>query len=302
MEQFDVIIVGGGPAGLNAAVVLGRCQRKVLVFDTGRQRNQRSKGIHNFLTRDNILPTSFLQVARREIRKYGVRFINREITRAVQTKKNSFKVEDKKGHVWYSKKLLIATGVRDLLPDIEGFDEFYCKGVFHCPYCDGWEVRDKNIGIYSRNKNGTELALSLKTWSKHVTLFTDGKRITNISAIKILTKNDIPVVTHRLKKLQGQNGILKKIIFANDESIPCDAIFFQTGFASQCGLLNKMGCFTTSKGIVVTNKLQQTNINGLYVAGDVSKDVQFVVVAAAEGAKAGVAINKDLQRDEWGNF
>ena len=301
MDQFDVIIVGGGPAGLNAAVVLGRCQRKVLVFDTGRQRNQRSKGIHNFLTRDNILPASFLQVARSELRKYGVKFINSEVTGVVQSKKKSFRVEDKKGRVWFSKKLLIATGVRDLLPDIDGFDEFYCKGVFHCPYCDGWEVRDRKIGIYSRSKNGTELALSLKTWSKHVTLFTDGKRITNTSAREMLRKNNIPVVTQRLKKLQGQNGVLKKIILADNESMPCEAIFFQAGYESQCELLNKMGCSTTSKGIVVTNKMQQTNIYGLYVAGDVSKDVQFVIVAAAEGAKAGVAINKDLQQEERSN-
>ena len=115
-------------------------------------------------------------------------------------------------------------------------------------------------------------------------------------------KNKITVITHRLKKLQGHNGILKKIIFRNNQSKPCDAVFFQTGFALQCGLVNEMGCFTTNKGIVLTNKKQQTNINGLYVAGDASKDVHFVAVAAAEGAKAGVAINKDLQQEERGDL
>ena len=163
MELHDVIIVGGGPAGLNAAVVLGRCLRKVLVFDTKNYRNKYSHGMHNYLTRDDILPVDFISIAHEETRKYGIEILHREIVNARKNDQNQFVVVDKEGNKYYSRKLLIATGVMDHVPQILGFREMYGKSVFHCPYCDGWEVKGKRLGVYARDKDGSELALSLKT-------------------------------------------------------------------------------------------------------------------------------------------
>lgn len=296
-NQYDVIIVGGGPAGLNAAIVLGRCRRKVMLFDTGKGRNIRSHGLHNFLTRDDILPVDFRKLARNELPKYGVQTKDIEIVSARMVKSKGFEVKDAKGHLYFSKKLLIATGLRDNLPVIDGIESFFGKSVFHCPYCDGWEVKDRNLGVYARNKNGAPLALSLRTWSKHVTLYCDGRNYLKEPERKALTRLGIEIVTQKIARVEGKKEQIKRIVFTNNETRACDALFFVNGFHQQAGLLNSLGCSMSPKGVAITNRQQQTNIPGLYVAGDVAKDMHFVVVAAAEGAKAGVSINKELQKE-----
>jgi thioredoxin reductase len=295
----DVIIVGGGPAGLNAAVVLGRCRRKVLLFDTGQYRNRWSHGMHNYLTRDDILPPDFISISRTEAEKYGVKLVGKKVTKARKNDEGIFVVTDENKEQYFSKKLLIATGVADNVPDVPGLMEMYGHSVFHCPYCDGWEVRDKVLGVYARNKDGWELALSLKTWSTHVTLYTDGKNSVKPAHREKLAANDIKIVQHPIARLQGTEGQLEKIVFTNGEEQPCDALFFVNGFNQQCDLAETFGCEMSKKGVAVTNRLQQTNTPGLYIAGDADKDMHFVVVAAAEGAKAGVTINKELQKESY---
>jgi thioredoxin reductase len=299
MEIYDCIIVGGGPAGLNAAIVLGRCRRKVLVFDTEQHRNRFSHGIHNYLTRDDILPHEFLQLCHKELEKYSVQRIRKKVINAKKSEEDLFAVKDENATMYYSKKLLIATGLNDTLPGIEGFNEFYGKSVFHCPHCDGWEARDKKIGVYARNKDGWELALALKGWSDAVTLYTDGKTKVKPFQREYLDANKILIITTPISKLHGEHDQLQKIIFKNGEERECDALFFVNGYTQQCNIAEAFGCEVNKKGVIVTNRFQQTNIKGLYVAGDASKDMQFVVVAGAEGAKAGVTINKELQKEVY---
>jgi len=297
MELQDCIIIGGGPAGLNAAVVLGRCRRKVLVFDTEQYRNRSSHGMHNYLTRDAILPTEFIAICGEELKKYSVQLLHKKIVKATKNEEGVFEAKDAEGRLYYAKKLLVATGLWDTLPGIPGFEEMYGHSVFHCPYCDGWEVRDKKLGVYAKNKDGAELALALKGWSNHVTLYTDGKNKIKPDEQVQLEANDISVVRFSIEKLEGKNAQLEKIVFKNGEKALCDALFFVNGYTQQCNLAEAFGCEMTKKGVVATNRFQQTNIPGLYVAGDASKDMHFVVVAAAEGAKAGVIINKELQKE-----
>jgi thioredoxin reductase len=297
MEIYDCIIVGGGPAGLNAAIVLGRCRRKVLVFDTQEYRNRYSHGIHNYLTRDDILPRDFLELCHKELEKYSVQKIHKKVVLAKKNEEGIFIVKDEYDTMYCSKKILVATGLQDTLPDIDGFKELYGKSIFHCPYCDGWEVRDKKIGVYARNKEGWELALALKTWSDDVSLYTDGKHKVKPFQRGYLDANEIPVITAPFSKLQGENGQLQKIIFKNGEERACNALFFVNGYTQQCNIAEAFGCKVSKTGVIVTNRLGQTNIKGVYVAGDASKDMQFVVVAGAEGAKAGVTINKELQKE-----
>ena len=297
MELHDCIIIGGGPAGLNAAVVLGRCRRKVLLFDTEQYRNKTSHGMHNYLTRDDILPKDFIAACHNELEKYCVQLLHKRIVNATKNEEGMFVARDEEGRVYHSKKLLVATGLSDNVPNIPGFKEMYGKSIFHCPYCDGWEVRDKKLGVYARNKDGTELALALKGWTDHVYLFTDGRNKIKPYEQQLLNANEIPVIKLAIEKVEGQDGQLQKIIFKNGEEHLCDALFFVNGYTQQCNLAEAFGCEMSKKGVVITNRFQQTNIPGLYVAGDASKDMQFVVVAAAEGAKAGVIINKELQKE-----
>lgn len=298
MDLQDCIIVGGGPAGLNAAVVLGRCRRKVLLFDSATYRNQYSHGVHNYLTRDHMLPNELLAIAHQEVDKYGAKMIRKKVVHARKDDDGIFTVRDEDGIVYRAKKLLIATGLWDNVPEIPGFKELYGKSVFHCPYCDGWEVQEKEIGIYARNKNGYELALALKCWSNNVTLYTDGRNKLKPTEVETLTANDVTIINYPLSHLEGEDDKLRYVHFRNGEKRHCDAIFFVNGFQQQCNLAETFGCEMSKKGVVVTNRHQQTNVEGLYVAGDADKDVHFVVVAAAEGAKAAVIINKELIKEE----
>lgn len=298
IELYDVIIIGGGPAGLNAAVVLGRCLRKVLVFDNGNPRNLRSQGIHNFITRDDIRPADFIKLGRKECIKYGVQLIDRRITNATFTKKGYFQVQDELKNNYRAKKILLASGLSDELPLVEGLIEIYGNSVFHCPYCDAWEVRNKKIGIYARDKNGLEVALSLITWTPFITYYSDGNKNLKSGVRATLREYGIPLVTATIQKLVSQKGKLQSIRLENGETLPCDALFFVNGYKQQCTIYENLGCKLGRKMVVLTNRLQQTNIPGVYAVGDASKDMKFVIVAAAEGAKAGVTINKELQKED----
>jgi thioredoxin reductase len=297
IELFDCIIIGGGPAGLNGAVVLGRARRKVLVFDTEEYRNRYSHGMHNYLTRDDVLPSGFLQISRQEAAKYGVTFRKERVVRAEKNKGLLFEVRTDAGNLYHAKKLLVATGMSDNVPGLPGFSECYGHSVFHCPYCDAWEVRDKKLAVYAKDKEGWELALALKGWSEQVVYFTDGGNKIKPNQKAYLDANNICIIKEPLKQLEHKDGMLQGVELKNGDCIPCDALFFVNGFTPQCNLAEAFGCEMGRKGAVATNRKQQTNIPGLYVAGDASRDMHFVVVAAAEGAKAGVWINKELQQE-----
>ncbi len=294
--MYDVIIVGGGAAGLSAALVLGRCRRKVLVCDAGSPRNAASHGLHGYLTRDGILPLELLRIGREELERYGVELRSAEVTDACP-EDGGFAVTLRDGGVLRSRKLLLATGVIDHIPNIEGMREFYGRSVFHCPYCDGWEVRDQPLAVYGKGTQGAGLSLSLKAWSDDVVLCTDGApRLRLVDAAK-LARHDIPVRAEKIVRLEGGGGQLERIVFQSGESIARRALFLSTGQVQRSPLPVKLGCSMNEKGTVRTSLAQATGIPGLYVAGDAARDVQFVVVAAAEGAKAAVAINKALQAE-----
>ncbi|MEO6639100.1 MAG: NAD(P)/FAD-dependent oxidoreductase [Ginsengibacter sp.] len=297
MDIYDVIIIGGGPAGLNAAVVLGRCMRKVLLFDHGQQRNRYSHGMHNYLTRDDISPAEFLKISRKELKKYGVHVQEVEIKHAKKNEEEIFVIKDCDENCYYSKKLILATGLADKLPEVEGIHEFYGTSIYHCPYCDGWENKGKAIGVYSTSKAGIDVALTLKAWSKKITLYTDGRKYLTPKYREIVSKNEIEVAFDPIASFEGSGGQLKNIVFENGQTSFCEALFFSNGYNVQCHLVESLGCNVGKNNVAITNKSQQTNIPGLYVAGDISKDMHFVVVAAAEGAKAGVYINKELTKE-----
>ncbi|MEO6218969.1 MAG: NAD(P)/FAD-dependent oxidoreductase [Ginsengibacter sp.] len=298
MNLFDVIIIGGGPAGLNAAVVLGRCNRKVLLFDHGRQRNIHSQGMHNYLTRDDISPTHFLQISYKELKKYDVQILHTEVKHAKKSAGDIFILKDSKEEIYHSKKLILATGLADILPKIKGAKELYGTSMFHCPYCDGWENNNKKTGIYSQSKSGIDLALALTSWSKEITLYTDGKKYVRKKDEELFARKNILIKYEPISSFEGAKGQIKNIVFENGSKSFCEALFFSNGYDVQCHLVESLGCRVGKNNLSITNKLQQTNIKGLYAAGDISKDIHFVVVAAAEGAKAGVYINKELLEEE----
>ncbi|HMX40758.1 MAG TPA: NAD(P)/FAD-dependent oxidoreductase, partial [Saprospiraceae bacterium] len=185
------------------------------------------------------------------------------------------------------------------VPSVEGMAEHYGHGVYHCPYCDAWEIRDLPLGVYAKRKNGHETALSLTTWSADVTLYTDGKDYLSTHQRKLMEANGVKVETGRLRRVEGDGQRLSAVVLSNGERLSCAGLFFVNGYRQHCDLVDTFDCRVNRLGSVLTDRRQRTHIEGLYVAGDASRDVHFVAVAAAEGAKAGVHINRDLQQTEW---
>jgi thioredoxin reductase len=194
-----------------------------------------------------------------------------------------------------ARKLVLATGVVDELPRVPGVEALYGRGVFHCPYCDGWEHRDRNVAVIGRGSPAAALALALKTWTSRVMLCTDGARRMRPRDRHQLAGEHIEVRTSKIARVDHDGPLVRAVTFADGRSAICEAIFFSGSQYQQCDLAARLGCKMNRRGVVKTGNLGQTHLPGLYVVGDASRDVQFAIVAAAEGAKAAVAINKALQ-------
>jgi thioredoxin reductase len=290
---YDVLIIGGGPAGLSAALILGRCRRSVLVCDSMKPRNAKAKQSNGFLTRDGINPKEFLSIAREQLKKYSVEFKQMLVEKAL-SENGIFTVTSSNGDKYSGRKILIATGMKDKIPEIEGIEKFYGISVHHCPYCDGWEEKDKRIAVYAKGKAAYVLSQSLRLWSKDILIVTDGAPKIPKKNLSALSKAGIKIYPEKIKSAEGENGYLKKINFKNGESIEVDSMFFSTGNYQKSNLAEQLGCRFTKSGSISTDRKQNTGVKGVFVAGDAAKDMQFVIVAAAEGTKAGVAINMEL--------
>jgi thioredoxin reductase len=291
-RMHDVIIIGGGPAGLSAALVLGRCRRDVLLCDAGMPRNARSHALHGYLTRDGLPPLELLRLGREELTVYGITPRQATVTH-LTCEGDAFVATLDDNELARARTALIATGVRDDVPDIPGVDECYGTTVHHCPYCDGWEHRDRTIAVIGRGTSGTGLSLSIKTWTARIVLCTNGSRLRAADRQR-LTDEAIAVRTAAITRIEHEGASVRAVALNDGTRVECDAIFFSSGQSQQCDLATKLGCEMTPRGAIRTNHLGQTRVPGLYVVGDASYDVQFAIVAAAEGAKAGVAINKAL--------
>lgn len=295
--DYDAVIIGGGPAGLSAALVLGRSRRRVLVCDTSRPRNISSRAMHAYLSRDGADPAEFLRIARDQLAPYGVELLLREALDVAPTP-SGFRVALGDGRSVSCRKVVLATGVVDRLPAIEGIADFFGRSVFHCPYCDGWEVRDRRLAAYGPARKAFGLARGLLTWSRDVVLCTGGVGGLTREDRATLAREGISIREEPIVRLEGKDGNLRRIMFASGVALEREALFFETGQYQRSALAEKLGCEFNAKGTVRTNRAGGTRVPGIFVAGDASEDVQLVIVAAAEGAKAGMAINRELQIED----
>jgi thioredoxin reductase len=299
-DVYDVVIAGGGPAGLSAAIVLGRCRRRVLPCDLGQPRNQASRAVHCLLGHEGIAPSALLAKGRLELERYPTVTPGVDGVIAITPCGDQFSVVCAGGLAVTARKVLLTTGLIDEVPPIEGIERLYGRSVHHCPYCDGFEHRDQPIAVHGAGDKGGGLALMMKQWSSDVLLCTDGPSQVSPSMQARLQRHGITVCSGAIAKLEGTDeGAMQKIHLKNGETLKRTALFFSTGCRQASDLSASLGCARDEKGGIVSDALtEESSVRGVYVAGDASRDVLLVAVAIAEGAKAAVAINRALLQDD----
>jgi thioredoxin reductase len=297
--QADIIVIGGGPAGLSGALILGRSLRKVIVFEDGRHRNRFSHALHGFLTRDDIPPTELLRLGKKECEKYGVIFVHERV-RTLRNKTGGFSVTTESGATYDSKKVLLATGLTDDLPPFRNAEAFFGTSLFHCPFCDGYEFRDLPWAVYAHKRAAAvDNCMKYLGWTSDVTLLAQDITLDPKSKSR-LERNGVKIVREKVSNLEGRDGILNSIEFENGSRIPARVLFFSAGTRQRADFGTELECRCTPGGVLILDRLQQSSVAGLYVAGDMARDMQLAVIAAAEGAKAGVAIQLALTLEERG--
>ena len=298
-DVCDVVIVGGGAAGLSAAIVLGRSRRRVLLCDEGQPRNQASRAVHCLLGHEGMSPSDLLAKGRWELEQYRTVTSRGDRVTDVTPSGNRFSVACADGFTVMARKVLLTTGLIDELPRLQGIERLYGRSVHHCPYCDGFEHRDQPLAVYGAGDKGAGLALMMKQWSSDVLLCTDASPVSPSMQAR-LQQHGITVCSERIAKLDGtEDGELQSIHLESGEVLQRAALFFTTGCHQSSDLSALLGCERDEKGGIVTDPVtEESSIRGVYVAGDASRDVLLVAVAIAEGAKAGVAMNRALLQDD----
>jgi len=293
-NNFEVIIVGGSYAGLSAAMALGRALKKVLVIDNGKPCNRQTPYSHNFLTNDGRKPAEISALASLQVSRYDtVRFFNGVAINGIKTE-NSFQIESASGESFTTKKLIFATGIKDLLPAIDGLSECWGISVIHCPYCHGYEVRDEKTGILGNGDMGFDFTRLISNWTKDLTLFTNGTSTLSSEQQEKLNTHQIKIVEKEIEQFDHSSGHIQQIIFKDGTKTYIKAIYAPSPFEQHCKIPQAMGCELTEEGYLKIDKIQETTIKGVFAIGDNAAKMRTVANAVAMGTTAGMTISKQM--------
>lgn len=300
MEQLiDVGIIGGGPAGLNAALVLGRARKSVIVLDEGRPRNRVTRETHGFLTRDGVAPAEFRRIAREQIQSYPSVQFAEETAAAVTGEDGSFQVTTSQGTIYRCKKLLFAVGMKDMPLEINGLQEVYGKSAFVCPYCDGWELRDQPLVLIAKGARAVHSAQMIAGWTANYVICTDGPDELTDEQREELKFHNISVYDSPIQRIESQEGMVRHVALQDGTNLPCTGIFFAPKLVPGSDLPATLGCQVTETGMVVVDAFGKTSVSGVFSAGDIATQMYQAITAASMGALAGVGINSELLAEAW---
>ena len=299
-QVFDIAIIGGGFAGLSAALLLGRYIRPTVIFDSGNTRNSVTRQVHGYLGFENICPTQLIKKAWKDVKQYeSIKVIHEKIEFVSKDKNIFLLTTDKTRSSIKCRYVIVATGIEDIKPNIENFVRFDGNGAWHCPHCDGFQSTDKRLIIISSGDKSINYAKEFLGWTQDITLFmSDSYRITHkeldeAKKLKIkLVENDIPV-----KITVNKKGSLTGIMCKSGKSCPGDVIFYYIGYKVRNQIARQLGCEVDDQGFVKVNSMQQTTIPNVYAVGDIATDRHYVVLAAASGALAAISIYEALLKD-----
>lgn len=293
-KVYDVIIVGGSYSGLSSAMALGRALMRVLVIDTGLPCNRTTPHSHNFLTQDGNTPQNISKIGREQLNSYPtVEFMNDKAIKATKTV-HGFEIELESGEKILGVKVVFATGIRDILPEIDGFKACWGKSVLHCPFCHGYEVKGQNTGILANGQAAFELAMLISNWTEKLTVYTNGQSTISSEHKKRLSARNIDIVETPISKLEHQEGYLKSIELEGGESKPIEVIYSKVPFEQHCTIPSELGCSINADGYIQIDESHETNIPGIYACGDNVTRMRTVSNAVSMGTATGISISKKI--------
>lgn len=298
-NNFEVIIVGGSYAGLSAAMALGRSLRKTLVIDGGRPCNATTPHSHNFLTQDGRTPSEISAVARQQVERYtSVRFHDDLVVSGAGTT-DGFELTTQSGRRFSARKLVFATGITDLLPDIDGFAACWGKSVIHCPYCHGYEYHSQKTGLMANGEAAMHLASLINNLTTDLTILTNGPAEFTEEQHEKLRQHGIPVIETEIARLEHEHGQLQQVIFTDGEKLTLDALYAKVPFVQHTDVPASLGCELTEHGHLKVDPLQMTTVPGIFVCGDNAFGMRSVANAVAAGNLTGAMVNKVLVDEGW---
>lgn len=306
-NHHDVIVIGGSAAGLSAALILGRSRRSVLVVDSGEPRNARADGAHNYLGREGVAPAELARIGRDEVSAYDVEVTAGRIVAASPTSSDGiatvgFSVTLDSGTVVTARRLVVASGAVDVLPDVPGLAEQWGRGVVHCPFCHGWEVRDQRIGVLVTTPMGAHQALMFRALSPDLTAFVTDPALVDDTTRAGLTARGITVVDGAVASVDSHDGVLTGVTLASGRVVGLDALAAASTAEARVSFLDGLGLVATDQfmgdfrfgSALVVDGVGQTAVRGVYAAGNVAAPMATLIASAAAGTQAGAAVHGDL--------
>ncbi|MCL1671564.1 NAD(P)/FAD-dependent oxidoreductase [Elizabethkingia ursingii] len=293
-KLFDVIIIGGSYAGLSSAMSLGRSLRNVLIIDSGKPCNRQTPHSHNFLTHDGKAPQEISRIARADVEQYPtVDFYEGEAVKGEKTDAG-FRITTNTGEKFHSRKLILAAGIRDVMPDIKGFSESWGISVIHCPYCHGYEYRNEKTGIIANGDRAVHMASLINNLTKNLTILTSGSAEFDTEQKAKLEKHNIPVIEKKVAEVEHQNGQISHIIFEDGTRMDFKAVYAAIPFKQNCDIAEQLGCMLTEHGYIQVDNMQKTNVPGIFACGDSTSMMRSVALAVSSGNLSGAMVNMEL--------
>jgi len=299
-QLIDAVIIGGGPAGLNAALMLGRARKNVTVIDEGRPRNAVTHETHGFLTRDGVSPGEFRRIAKEQIGAYPSVSFLADTAVSIEGADGRFQITMAQGATLLSRKLLFAVGMKDRPLDIPGLADVYGKSAFVCPYCDGWELRDQPLVIINKGAELMHFAPLISGWTDRFTICTNGPDELTDEQREELRRHRVPLLDSPIRRIESADGIVREVVLADGTVVPCKGIFFKPELVLGSDLPQTLGCAMTEMGTAVVDAFGKTNVPGVYSAGDAASRMHQAIAAASMGAVAAAMINGELNAEAWG--
>jgi thioredoxin reductase len=298
-KDYEVIIIGGSYAGLAAALALGRALRNVLIIDSGQPCNRQTPHSHNFLTQDGETPQAISAKAKEQVLKYStVNFLNAKATQGIKTDVG-FEIGTDTNETFTGKKLLFAAGIKDIMPQINGFAECWGISVIHCPYCHGYEVKGIKTAIMANGDAAYHYCVLLSQWTNELTVFTNGKSTLTPEQFDKITAHSIEVIETDIDFLNQTTGRLESIVLKDGSANNYTVMYSRAPFIQHSSIAQDLGCAIDENGFIIVDDMQKTNIPGLYTAGDCSTMMRSVAMAVAAGMKSGAMINHELSGESF---